>query len=154
MGSFGIQRCFYNCELIKDTVAVVQVNRGYFLWLCSDKSPECRGGDYTYFFFLSVQILELQKKVERENVITTKVKQANCSKWLQDQTQTLELHLNNVSKHSTEFWGQVVACTKCFLISTNGNSADAFGSYKLHKGLSSPPGLTATSVSQKLLQAW
>lgn len=101
-----------------------------------------------------MQILELQKKVERENVITTKVKQANCSKWLQDQTQTLELHLNNVSKHSTEFWGQVVACTKCFLISTNGNSADAFGSYKLHKGLSSPPGLTATRVSQKLLQAW
>lgn len=48
---------------------------------------------------LSVQILELQKKVERQNVITKKVKQANCSKWLQNQTQTLELHLNNVSKH-------------------------------------------------------
>ncbi|XP_040540507.1 coiled-coil domain-containing protein 63 isoform X1 [Gallus gallus] len=46
---------------------------------------------------LDNEILELQKKVERENVITTKVKQANCSKWLQDQTQTLELHLNNVT---------------------------------------------------------
>ncbi|XP_015131063.1 coiled-coil domain-containing protein 63 isoform X2 [Gallus gallus] len=46
---------------------------------------------------LDNEILELQKKVERENVITTKVKQANCSKWLQDRTQTLELHLNNVT---------------------------------------------------------
>lgn len=27
------QRCFNNHELIRDTVAVVQVNRGYFLWL-------------------------------------------------------------------------------------------------------------------------
>lgn len=27
------QRCFNSHELIRDTVAVVQVNRGYFLWL-------------------------------------------------------------------------------------------------------------------------
>ncbi|XP_048820374.1 coiled-coil domain-containing protein 63 [Lagopus muta] len=46
---------------------------------------------------LDNEILELQKKVERQNVITKKVKQANCSKWLQNQTQTLELHLNNVT---------------------------------------------------------
>lgn len=83
-----------------------------------------------------MQILELQKKVERQNVITKKVKQANCSKWLQNQTQTLELHLNNVSKHFAEFQGQAAARTKCFLISSKGNSADAFGFYKLYKGLS------------------
>lgn len=83
-----------------------------------------------------MQILELQKKVERQNVITKKVKQANCSKWLQNQTQTLELHLNNVSKHFAEYQGQAAAHTKCFLISSKGNSADAFGFYKLYKGLS------------------
>ncbi|XP_021268595.1 coiled-coil domain-containing protein 63 [Numida meleagris] len=48
---------------------------------------------------LDSEILELQKKVERQNVITAKVKQANCSKWLQNQTQTLELQLNNVTVH-------------------------------------------------------
>lgn len=26
-------RCFHNCELINDMVAVAQVSRGYFLWL-------------------------------------------------------------------------------------------------------------------------
>ncbi|XP_072207413.1 coiled-coil domain-containing protein 63 [Excalfactoria chinensis] len=46
---------------------------------------------------LDNEILVLQKKVERQNVITEKVKQANCSKWLQNQTETLELHLNNVT---------------------------------------------------------
>ncbi|NXI71988.1 CCD63 protein, partial [Anseranas semipalmata] len=45
------------------------------------------------------QILELQKKVVRQNLIATKVKQANSSKWLQKQIQTLEMRLNNVTVH-------------------------------------------------------
>uniref|UniRef100_A0A8C3BWM3 Coiled-coil domain containing 63 n=1 Tax=Cairina moschata TaxID=8855 RepID=A0A8C3BWM3_CAIMO len=45
------------------------------------------------------QILELQKKIVRQNVIATKVKQANSSKWLQNQIQTLEMRLNNVTVH-------------------------------------------------------
>ncbi|XP_047929740.2 coiled-coil domain-containing protein 63 isoform X3 [Anser cygnoides] len=43
------------------------------------------------------QILELQKKIVRQNLIATKVKQANSSKWLQNQIQTLEMRLNNVT---------------------------------------------------------
>ncbi|NXJ15419.1 CCD63 protein, partial [Odontophorus gujanensis] len=46
---------------------------------------------------LDNEILELQKKVEGQNMITKKVNQADSSKWLQNQTQTLELHLNNVT---------------------------------------------------------
>ncbi|OXB64144.1 hypothetical protein ASZ78_002074, partial [Callipepla squamata] len=48
---------------------------------------------------LDNEILELQKNVERQNMITKKVNQAKSSKWLQKQTQTLELHLNNVTVH-------------------------------------------------------
>ncbi|NXC42413.1 CCD63 protein, partial [Penelope pileata] len=48
---------------------------------------------------LDRQILELQKKVVRQNVIATKVKQANCYKWLQNQIETLELRLNHVTVH-------------------------------------------------------
>ncbi|OXB84914.1 UNVERIFIED_CONTAM: hypothetical protein H355_016036 [Colinus virginianus] len=48
---------------------------------------------------LDNEILELQKNVERQNMITKKVNQAYSSKWLQNQTQTLELHLNNVTVH-------------------------------------------------------
>ncbi|XP_015733974.1 coiled-coil domain-containing protein 63 isoform X2 [Coturnix japonica] len=46
---------------------------------------------------LDNEILQLQKKVEREEVITKKVRQANCGKWLQKQTEKLELHLNNAT---------------------------------------------------------
>ncbi|XP_065594800.1 coiled-coil domain-containing protein 63 [Cyrtonyx montezumae] len=48
---------------------------------------------------LDNEILELQKKLERQNMITKKVNQAYSSKWLQNQTQTLELHLNYVTVH-------------------------------------------------------
>ncbi|XP_035196971.1 coiled-coil domain-containing protein 63 isoform X2 [Oxyura jamaicensis] len=45
------------------------------------------------------QILELERKIARQNLIATKVKQANSSKWLQNQIQTLEMRLNNVTVH-------------------------------------------------------
>ncbi|NXK26708.1 CCD63 protein, partial [Arenaria interpres] len=43
------------------------------------------------------QILELEKKIVRENEIAGKVKQANSSKRLQKQIETLESRLNNVT---------------------------------------------------------
>ncbi|KFQ02882.1 Coiled-coil domain-containing protein 63, partial [Haliaeetus albicilla] len=48
---------------------------------------------------LDNQILELEKKIVRENQIAVKVKQANCSKRLQKQIETLEMRLNNVTVH-------------------------------------------------------
>ncbi|NXW85000.1 CCD63 protein, partial [Alopecoenas beccarii] len=46
---------------------------------------------------LDNQILELEKKIVRQNRIAVKVKQANCSKRLQKQIEKLELRLNNVT---------------------------------------------------------
>uniref|UniRef100_A0A8C3KNY7 ODAD1 central coiled coil region domain-containing protein n=1 Tax=Calidris pygmaea TaxID=425635 RepID=A0A8C3KNY7_9CHAR len=46
---------------------------------------------------LDNQILELEKKIVRENEIAGKVKQANSSKQLQKQIETLESRLNNVT---------------------------------------------------------
>ncbi|NXW39964.1 CCD63 protein, partial [Nyctiprogne leucopyga] len=48
---------------------------------------------------LDNQILELEKKIVRQNKITAKVKQANSAKRLQKQIETLEIHLNNVTVH-------------------------------------------------------
>ncbi|NWT43848.1 CCD63 protein, partial [Rissa tridactyla] len=48
---------------------------------------------------LDNQILELEKKIVRENQIAAKVKQANSSKQLQKRIETLEMHLNNVTVH-------------------------------------------------------
>ncbi|NXR01753.1 CCD63 protein, partial [Sagittarius serpentarius] len=48
---------------------------------------------------LDNQILELEKKIARQNQIAVKVKQANCSKRLQKQIETLEMRLNNVTVH-------------------------------------------------------
>ncbi|NXH71453.1 CCD63 protein, partial [Hydrobates tethys] len=48
---------------------------------------------------LDNQILELEKKVVRQNQIAAKVKQANNSKRLQKQIETLEMRLNNVTVH-------------------------------------------------------
>ncbi|XP_029882403.1 coiled-coil domain-containing protein 63 [Aquila chrysaetos chrysaetos] len=48
---------------------------------------------------LDNQILELEKKIVRQNQIAVKVKQANCSKRLQKQIETLEMRLNNVTVH-------------------------------------------------------
>ncbi|NXS69701.1 CCD63 protein, partial [Pandion haliaetus] len=48
---------------------------------------------------LDNQILELEKEIVRQNQIAVKVKQANCSKRLQKQIETLEMHLNNVTVH-------------------------------------------------------
>ena len=107
---------------------------------CPAKSPERRGGDYTdFFFFLSfffsnlyVQILELEKKMARQNRAAVKVKQANSSKQLQKQIETLELHLNNVSKHFADLRRPCVGphrglCATPFLARTKCNAADAFG---------------------------
>uniref|UniRef100_A0A8C8BN50 ODAD1 central coiled coil region domain-containing protein n=1 Tax=Otus sunia TaxID=257818 RepID=A0A8C8BN50_9STRI len=88
-------------------VAVVQVNREYFLWLSVLTRVQNVGVaiilDYTFFFFsfffLCVQIIELERKVVRQNQIAVKVKQANCSKHLQKQTEEREMHLNNVTVH-------------------------------------------------------
>ncbi|XP_075290561.1 coiled-coil domain-containing protein 63 [Opisthocomus hoazin] len=46
---------------------------------------------------LDNQILELEKKVVRQKQIAAKVEQANSSKRLQKEIETLELHLNNVT---------------------------------------------------------
>ncbi|NXN67559.1 CCD63 protein, partial [Himantopus himantopus] len=48
---------------------------------------------------LDKQILELEKKIVRQNQIAVKVKQANSSKRLQKQIETLEMRLNNVTVH-------------------------------------------------------
>ncbi|NXK04173.1 CCD63 protein, partial [Herpetotheres cachinnans] len=48
---------------------------------------------------LDNQILELEKKIVKQNQIAVKVKQANSSKRLQKQTETLEMRLNNVTVH-------------------------------------------------------
>ncbi|NXL63922.1 CCD63 protein, partial [Chordeiles acutipennis] len=48
---------------------------------------------------LDNQILELEKKIERQNKIAVKVKQANSTERLQKQIETLEIHLNNVTVH-------------------------------------------------------
>ncbi|NWW54312.1 CCD63 protein, partial [Pedionomus torquatus] len=48
---------------------------------------------------LDNQILELEKKIVRENEIVGKVKQANNSKRLQKQIETLESRLNNATVH-------------------------------------------------------
>uniref|UniRef100_A0A663MPB0 ODAD1 central coiled coil region domain-containing protein n=1 Tax=Athene cunicularia TaxID=194338 RepID=A0A663MPB0_ATHCN len=45
------------------------------------------------------QILELEKKVVRQNQIAVNVKQVNCSKRLQKKIEALETHLNNVTVH-------------------------------------------------------
>uniref|UniRef100_A0A8D0FDK7 ODAD1 central coiled coil region domain-containing protein n=1 Tax=Strix occidentalis caurina TaxID=311401 RepID=A0A8D0FDK7_STROC len=48
---------------------------------------------------LNNQIIELEKKVVRQNQVATKVKQANRSKQLQKWIEALEMHLNNVTVH-------------------------------------------------------
>ncbi|NWY55517.1 CCD63 protein, partial [Chionis minor] len=48
---------------------------------------------------LDNQILELEKKIVKQNQIAAKVKQANSSKRLQKRIDTLELRLNNVTVH-------------------------------------------------------
>ncbi|NWR75550.1 CCD63 protein, partial [Centropus unirufus] len=46
---------------------------------------------------LDKELLELEKKLVKQNQIATKVKQANCSKQLQKQTEILELRLNTIT---------------------------------------------------------
>ncbi|XP_075625703.1 coiled-coil domain-containing protein 63 [Balearica regulorum gibbericeps] len=48
---------------------------------------------------LDNEILELEKKILRQNQIVAKVEQANSSKRLQKQIETLEMRLNNVTVH-------------------------------------------------------
>uniref|UniRef100_A0A672U9N2 Coiled-coil domain containing 63 n=1 Tax=Strigops habroptila TaxID=2489341 RepID=A0A672U9N2_STRHB len=48
---------------------------------------------------LDNQIQELEKKVVKQNLIATKIKQANCSKQLQKRIDTLEMRLYNASVH-------------------------------------------------------
>ncbi|KAM8797615.1 coiled-coil domain-containing protein 63 [Eudromia elegans] len=48
---------------------------------------------------LDKKIMEMEKKITRQNLIAVKVKQANSSKWLQKQIQTLEMRLNHVTVH-------------------------------------------------------
>ncbi|NXE53476.1 CCD63 protein, partial [Casuarius casuarius] len=48
---------------------------------------------------LDKKIMETEKKIARQNLIAVKVKQANSSKWLQKQIQTLEMRLNHVTVH-------------------------------------------------------
>ncbi|KAF1466055.1 Coiled-coil domain-containing protein 63, partial [Megadyptes antipodes antipodes] len=48
---------------------------------------------------LDHQILELEKKIVKQNQTAAKVKQANSSKRLQKQIETLEMRLNNVTVH-------------------------------------------------------
>ncbi|XP_057277234.1 coiled-coil domain-containing protein 63 isoform X1 [Pezoporus wallicus] len=48
---------------------------------------------------LDNQIEELEKKVVKQNLIASKVKQANCSKQLQKQIDTLEMRLYNANVH-------------------------------------------------------
>ncbi|XP_055556847.1 coiled-coil domain-containing protein 63-like isoform X1 [Falco cherrug] len=48
---------------------------------------------------LDKEILELEKKMARQNRAAVKAKQANSSNQLQKQIETLELHLNNVTVH-------------------------------------------------------
>lgn len=79
-----------------------------------------------------MQILELEKKIVRQNQIAVKVKQANRSKRLQKQTEKLELRLNNVSKRFARLWRPPAGphrglCTKHFLLRTKDNGANAFG---------------------------
>lgn len=45
------QRCFNSHELIKDMVAVVQVNRGYFLWLSILTKIQIVGVEIILFLF-------------------------------------------------------------------------------------------------------
>lgn len=116
-------------------IAVVQVNRGYFLWLSVLTRVQNIGVEIILSFFFSslcVQILELEKKIVRENQIAVKVKQANCSKRLQKQIETLEMRLNNVSKHFADLWRPCAGprwglCAKCLLVRTKGNGANTFG---------------------------
>lgn len=118
-------------------VAVVQVNRGYFLWLSVLTRVQTVGVEVKlsfFFFFFSpcVQILELEKKIVRENQIAAKVKQANSSKQLQKRIETLEMHLNNVSKCFADLWRPCEGlhwdpCAKRFLVRTKDNGANAFG---------------------------
>ncbi|KAM6318282.1 coiled-coil domain-containing protein 63 [Podargus strigoides] len=61
-------------------------------------------------------ILELEIKIMRQNQRAVKVKQANSSKQLQKQIETLEMQLNNASKHFGDHmvvWG---LCANCFLV--------------------------------------
>lgn len=51
-----------------------------------------------------LQIEELEKKVVKQNLIARKVKQANCSKRLQKQMDTMEMRLYNVSKPVADLW--------------------------------------------------
>ncbi|NWX11720.1 CCD63 protein, partial [Aegotheles bennettii] len=48
---------------------------------------------------LDNQMLELKNKIGRQHQVVVKVKQANNSKRLQEQAETLEMHLNNVTVH-------------------------------------------------------
>ncbi|KFV76760.1 Coiled-coil domain-containing protein 63, partial [Struthio camelus australis] len=48
---------------------------------------------------LDKKIMEMEKKITRQNLIAAKVKQANSSKWLKKKIQTLEMRLNHVTVH-------------------------------------------------------
>ncbi|NWR67680.1 CCD63 protein, partial [Bucorvus abyssinicus] len=53
---------------------------------------------------LENQIVELEKKLVRQDQRTAKVKRVNSSKRLQKRVETLELHLSDVSKHLAALW--------------------------------------------------
>lgn len=149
-------------------VAVVQVNRGYFLWQSVLTRVQTIGVEIklSFFFFFSfslcLQILELEKKIVRQNQIAVKVKQANSSKRLQKQIETLEMRLNNVSKHFADLWRPCAGphlglCTKCAKTKRSGQRAmvqTPLVGTSCIKDLACSPGLIAPRISQRLLQAW
>lgn len=80
-----------------------------------------------------MQILELEKKVLKQQQGTAKVKRANGRKELEKQVETLELQLKEVSEHFADLWrpravrGHTGACAWNAFGWDKGSGANAFG---------------------------
>lgn len=97
-----------------------------------------------------LQIEELEKKVVKQNLIATKVKQANCSKQLQKQIDTLEMRLYNVSQPVADLWRPSVKLT--FWSGQRVMVQMHLVDLSCIKDVACSPGLIAPRISQRLLQ--
>uniref|UniRef100_A0A8C3NNR7 ODAD1 central coiled coil region domain-containing protein n=1 Tax=Cyanoderma ruficeps TaxID=181631 RepID=A0A8C3NNR7_9PASS len=74
--------------------------RGFSLAPCPDKSPVCRGGDYTswcFFFPVCVQVVEMEKKIVKQRDTNWRMLEAKSHKHLEKKIHFLEMNLNHIT---------------------------------------------------------
>uniref|UniRef100_A0A8C3NR89 ODAD1 central coiled coil region domain-containing protein n=1 Tax=Cyanoderma ruficeps TaxID=181631 RepID=A0A8C3NR89_9PASS len=93
--SFSLH-CFFFVLLKKSSGQ----QRGFSLAPCPDKSPVCRGGDYTswcFFFPVCVQVVEMEKKIVKQRDTNWRMLEAKSHKHLEKKIHFLEMNLNHIT---------------------------------------------------------